>query len=76
VARKASRLKAGKCARYARALWLCGATSGSSLVAWNVEAPWIPLLVLRTLELISSRVGNYVYSIWVAGALLDQLWVR
>jgi peptide/nickel transport system substrate-binding protein len=40
------------------------------------QAPWVPFLDSQTLDLVSSRVGNYVYSLWVGGALLDQLWVR
>jgi len=39
-------------------------------------APWVPFGVTRILDFTSSRVGNYVYSIWVGGVLLDQMWVR
>src|SRR5439155_20974893 len=39
------------------------------------KAPVVPLFTLKTLDLVSRRVGNYQYSMqW--GALLAQLWVR
>ncbi len=40
------------------------------------QAPVVPVLSERAVELSSERVGNYIYSLWVGGALLDQLWVR
>lgn len=40
------------------------------------QAPVVPLLTPQTVNLTASRVGNYVYSLWLAGPLLDQLWVR
>jgi len=27
-------------------------------------------------NLTSPRVGNYAYNLWIAGPVLDQLWVR
>ena len=39
------------------------------------QAPWVPFLNNRSLDVVSSRVGNYQYNPqW--GVLLDQLWVR
>jgi peptide/nickel transport system substrate-binding protein len=40
------------------------------------QAPAVPLLTPQTVFLSSADVGNYVYSLWLAGPLLDQLWVR
>jgi YVTN family beta-propeller protein len=40
------------------------------------QAPVVPLLTPQTVNLTSARVGNYVYNLWLAGPLLDQLWVR
>ncbi|MDX6481640.1 MAG: hypothetical protein QOG85_2150 [Gaiellaceae bacterium] len=40
------------------------------------QAPVVPLLTPQSVDLVSARVGNYVYSLWLGGALLDQLWVR
>jgi len=40
------------------------------------QAPVIPVLTQRTVNLASARVGNYVYSLWIGDVLLDQLWVR
>ncbi len=39
-------------------------------------APVVPLDTPQNVDLTSSRVGNYIYSLWVAGPILDQLWVR
>jgi peptide/nickel transport system substrate-binding protein len=38
--------------------------------------PVVPVLTPQTVNLASARVGNYVYSPWIAGPFLDQLWVR
>jgi peptide/nickel transport system substrate-binding protein len=39
------------------------------------RAPVVPMYDLRTVQLVSSRVGNYQYHpLW--DVLLDQLWVR
>jgi peptide/nickel transport system substrate-binding protein len=39
------------------------------------HAPWLPLVNLHALDLLSPRVGNYEFHPqW--GILLDQLWVR
>jgi peptide/nickel transport system substrate-binding protein len=38
-------------------------------------APWVPLYNVRSVELVSRRVGNYRFSP-IYGPLLDQLWVR
>jgi peptide/nickel transport system substrate-binding protein len=40
------------------------------------RAPWLAYFTARSVEFVSSRVGNYVYSGMNFGALLDQLWVR
>ena len=40
------------------------------------EAPWVPYLNEGTVDIISRRVGNYVYSVRAQGVLYDQLWVR
>jgi peptide/nickel transport system substrate-binding protein len=40
------------------------------------QAPVVPVLTPQSVDIASSRVGNYVYSLWAAGAILDQLWVR
>ena len=39
------------------------------------EAPWLPLINERGIDLISERVGNYQRNPQL-GVLLDQLWVR
>jgi ABC-type transport system substrate-binding protein/class 3 adenylate cyclase len=39
------------------------------------QAPAVPLYSLRQADLVSARVGNYVYNPQF-GVLLDQLWVR
>jgi YVTN family beta-propeller protein len=38
------------------------------------QAPWVPLLNPKVVDVLSKRVGNYQYS--PAGLGLDQLWVR
>jgi peptide/nickel transport system substrate-binding protein len=39
------------------------------------QAPWVPLIIYRTLDFVSKRVGNYEYNPqW--RVLIDQLWVR
>ena len=40
------------------------------------QSPWLTYVNSRDVELVSSRVGNYVYSASTGGPLLDQLWVR
>jgi peptide/nickel transport system substrate-binding protein len=40
------------------------------------EAPWVPYLNPRAADVVSGRVGNYVYTAARQGALYDQLWVR
>jgi peptide/nickel transport system substrate-binding protein len=41
------------------------------------QAPFVPLFTLKSVDLVSRRVGNYQYSLqWGGGVLLDQLWVR
>jgi YVTN family beta-propeller protein len=40
------------------------------------QAPWVPFDNPRFIDLVSRRVGNYIYSPWLGGSLLDQLWVR
>jgi YVTN family beta-propeller protein len=39
------------------------------------QAPWVPLVNPKVVDVLSKRVGNYQYSL-VAGVLIDQLWVR
>ena len=39
------------------------------------QAPWIPLVDLRSNELVSRRLGNYTYNPQI-GFLIDQAWVR
>ena len=38
-------------------------------------APWLPLAIQQSVELVSKRVGNYQYNPQYGG-LIDQLWVR
>jgi peptide/nickel transport system substrate-binding protein len=38
------------------------------------QAPWIPLVTFKSVDILSRRVGNYQYS--PNGLLIDQLWVR
>jgi peptide/nickel transport system substrate-binding protein len=40
------------------------------------EAPWVPLVNPKSVDVLSRRVGNYQYSANGLGMLLDQLWVR
>ena len=39
------------------------------------QAPWVPLVNPKAVDVLSRRVGNYQYSVHM-GMLLDQLWVR
>jgi ABC-type transport system substrate-binding protein len=41
------------------------------------EAPWVPYLNERSVDVVSARTGNYVFTAQgAAGPLYDQLWVR
>jgi YVTN family beta-propeller protein len=40
------------------------------------QAPWVPLVSPKVVDVVSKRVGNYQYSVSGTGMLLDQLWVR
>ena len=40
------------------------------------QAPWVPLVNPRAVDVLSKRVGNYQYSPAGLGVLIDQLWVR
>jgi peptide/nickel transport system substrate-binding protein len=40
------------------------------------QAPWVPLVNPKTVDVLSKRVGNYQYSPAGLGMLIDQLWVR
>jgi peptide/nickel transport system substrate-binding protein len=41
------------------------------------EAPWVPYLNQRSVDIVSARTGNYVFTAQgAAGPLYDQLWVR
>jgi peptide/nickel transport system substrate-binding protein len=40
------------------------------------EAPWVPLVNPRSVDVLAKRVGNYQYSSAGLGMLIDQLWVR
>ncbi len=40
------------------------------------QAPWVPLVNPKTVDVLSKRVGNYQYSPNGLGMLFDQLWVR
>ena len=40
------------------------------------EAPWVPLVNPRSVDVLSKRVGDYQYSPNGLGVLIDQLWVR
>ncbi len=40
------------------------------------EAPWVPLVNPRSVDVLAKRVGNYQYSPNGLGVLIDQLWVR
>jgi peptide/nickel transport system substrate-binding protein len=39
------------------------------------QAPWVPLVNLKSVDIVSKRVGNYQNSPSI-GVLIDQLWVR
>jgi ABC-type transport system substrate-binding protein len=39
------------------------------------QAPWVPLVNLKAVDIVSKRVGNYQNSP-SSGVLIDQLWVR
>ena len=39
------------------------------------QAPWVPLVNPKVVDVLSKRVGNYQYSLQ-GGMLIDQLWVR
>ncbi len=39
------------------------------------QAPWVPLVTPKSLDVLSKRVGNYQYSP-AGGMLFDQLWVK
>ncbi|MEP6978522.1 MAG: ABC transporter substrate-binding protein [Thermoleophilia bacterium] len=40
------------------------------------QAPWVPLVNPKVVDVLSKRVGNYQYSPAGLGMLFDQLWVR
>jgi YVTN family beta-propeller protein len=40
------------------------------------QVPVVPVLTPQNVNVASARVGNYVYSPWIASPFLDQLWVR
>jgi YVTN family beta-propeller protein len=40
------------------------------------QAPWVPLLNPKAIDVLAKRVGNYQYSAAGLGMLIDQLWVR
>ena len=40
------------------------------------QAPWVPLVNPKAVDVLSKRVGNYQYSPAGSGMLIDQLWVR
>ncbi len=40
------------------------------------QAPWVPLINPKTVDVLSGRVGNYEYSPNGLGMLFDQLWVH
>jgi YVTN family beta-propeller protein len=40
------------------------------------QAPWVPLVNPRAVDVLAKRVGNYQYSPAGLGMLIDQLWVR
>jgi peptide/nickel transport system substrate-binding protein len=39
------------------------------------QAPWVPLVNPKVVDVLSKRVGNYQYSL-EGGMLIDQLWVH
>jgi YVTN family beta-propeller protein len=40
------------------------------------QAPWVPLVNAKVVDVLSKRVGNYQYTLAGLGVLIDQLWVR
>ncbi|HST16093.1 MAG TPA: ABC transporter substrate-binding protein [Gaiellaceae bacterium] len=40
------------------------------------QAPWVPLVNPKEIDILSKRVGNYQYSPNGYGMIFDQLWVR
>ena len=40
------------------------------------QAPWVPLVNPKEIDILSKRVGNYQYSPNGYGMMFDQLWVR
>jgi peptide/nickel transport system substrate-binding protein len=40
------------------------------------QAPWVPLVNPKVVDVVSRRVGNYQYNPSGVGMLIDQLWVR
>jgi len=40
------------------------------------QAPWVPLVNPKSVDVLAKRVGNYQYSPAGLGMLIDQLWVR
>ena len=40
------------------------------------QAPWVPLITFKSVDVLSKRVGNYQYSPAGFALLIDQLWVR
>jgi peptide/nickel transport system substrate-binding protein len=40
------------------------------------QAPWVPLVNPKAVDVLSKRVGNYQYSPAGLGMLIDQLWVQ
>jgi ABC-type transport system substrate-binding protein len=40
------------------------------------QAPWVPLVNPKIVDVLAERVGNYQYSYAGPGPLIDQLWVR
>jgi len=40
------------------------------------QAPVVPLVAWKVVDVLSKRVGNYQYSARGQGLLIDQLWVR
>jgi peptide/nickel transport system substrate-binding protein len=40
------------------------------------QAPWVPLVNPKVVDVLSKRVGNYQYSPAGLGVIFDQLWVQ
>jgi YVTN family beta-propeller protein len=40
------------------------------------QAPWVPLVNPKSIDIVSKRVGNYQYNPTANGPMFDQLWVR